>query len=95
MPKGYLVAHIRAHDMEKMQEFRALAAPAIKKFGGRVLVTNPAPEVKEGPDSGIAVVIEFEDMDAARAFYHSQDYSEARAIREQAAETDLILVEGL
>ncbi|MCA0872019.1 DUF1330 domain-containing protein [Seohaeicola saemankumensis] len=95
MPKGYLIAHIRAHDMEKMLEFRSLAGPAIKKFGGRVLVTNPTPEIKEGADSGIAVVIEFEDLDTARAFYHSDDYGAARAIREQAAETELLLVEGL
>lgn len=95
MPKGYLVAHIRAHDMEKMQAFRDLAIPAIAKFGGKVLVTNPAPEIKEGAESGTAVVIEFDDLDAARAFYHSDDYGAARAIREQAAETDLLLVEGM
>ena len=95
MPKGYLVAHIRVHDPEKIQEFRTLAMPAIAKYGGTVLVTNPAPEVKEGDESGIAVVIEFQDMDAARAFYHSDDYSAARAVRETGAVTDLILVEGM
>jgi len=51
--------------------------------------------VKEGDESGIAVVIEFQDMDAARAFYHSDDYSAARAVRETGAVTDLILVEGM
>ena len=95
MPKGYLIAHIRAHDFEKMQEFSALARPAISKYGGTVLVTNLSPTIKEGPDSGISVVIEFEDMAAAEKFYQSEDYTAAKAIRLLAAKTDLILVEGL
>lgn len=95
MPKGYLVAHIRVHDPVKIQEFRTLAKPAIAKYGGQVLVTSPAPEIKEGGDSGIAVVVEFKDMDTARAFYNSDDYTTARMVRELGAETDLILVEGL
>lgn len=95
MPKGYLIAHIRAHDFEKMQEFGALARPAVAKYGGTILVTNLNPTIKEGSDSGIAVVIEFENMDAAERFYHSEDYSAAKAIRLLAAETDLILAEGM
>jgi uncharacterized protein (DUF1330 family) len=33
-------------------------------------------------------------MEAARLWYHSRDYSEARAIREKAAKTRLYFVEG-
>lgn len=95
MPKAYLIAHIRAHNFEKMQEFGALARPAIAKYGGTVLVTNLSPTVKEGPESGIAVVVEFENLDAANLFYHSDDYTTAKAIRLLAAETDLIIAEGL
>lgn len=95
MPKGYLVAHIKVHDPNIIAEFRALAMPAIAKYGGRVLVTNPAPDIKEGADSGVAVVIEFDDMDTARKFYHSDEYTAARAVREKGADTDLLLVEGL
>ena len=95
MAKGYLIAHIRVHDMDKIQKFRALAGPAIAKFNGKVLVTNPGPDIREGADSDIAVVIEFERLDVARRFYESDDCTAARAIREQAAETDLILAEEL
>ena len=95
MPKGYLIAHIRAHDADRMQEFRDLAMPAIAKYDGRVLVSQPSPEIKEGDESGIAVVIEFEDLDTARIFYHSPEYTAARQVREEAAETDLLLAEGV
>ena len=95
MPKGYLVAHIRVHDAEGFKKFGEIAMPAIAEFGGKVLVRNPNPEVLEGSDSGVAVVIEFESIENARNFYGSSAYTEAKAVRELAADTDLILVEGM
>ena len=67
----------------------------IAEYGGKVLVRNPNPEVLEGSDSGVAVVIEFESIENARNFYGSSAYTEAKAVRELAADTDLILVEGM
>ena len=95
MPKGYLVAHIRVHDAEGFKKFGEIAMPAIAEYGGKVLVRNPNPEVLEGSDSGVAVVIEFESIENARNFYGSSAYTEAKAVRELAADTDLILVEGM
>ena len=95
MPKGYIIAHIRVHNPEVIAEFRALAQPAVAKYGGRALVTNPAPEIMEGAESGVAVVIEFDNMDTARQFYNSDEYTAARAVRETGSTTDLILVEGM
>lgn len=95
MAKAYIIAHIRAHDLEKMQEFSALARPALSKYGGTVLVMNMKPEIKEGPESGNAVVAEFESLEAANTFYHSDDYTAAKAVRLLAATTDLIIAEGV
>jgi len=95
MPKGYLIAHIRAPDFEKMQVFGVLARPTVSKCGGTILVTSLNPTIKEGPKSGIAVALEFENMDAAECFYHFEDYKAAKAIRLLAAGTDLILAEGM
>ena len=95
MSKGYLIAHIRVQDKEAFEEFKQMSGAAIKAHNGRVLVRNPAPDHREGGAEGLAIVIEFESLDAARAFYESDAYSEARAVRERISETDLILVEGL
>ena len=43
----------------------------------------------------LTIVIEFESIENARKFYESDKYTEARAVRESAADTDLILVEGM
>lgn len=95
MAKGYLIAHIRVQDKEAFEEFKRLSGAAIKAHNGKVLVRNPNPDHREGAAKGLAIVIEFESLEAAQAFYDSQAYSEARAVREKISDTDLILVEGL
>ncbi len=95
MPKGYLIAHIRVHDKEAFEEFKQLSGAAIKAHNGRVLARNPSPDHREGAAQGLAIVIEFDSLQAAQAFYDSEAYSQARAVREKISETDLVLVEGL
>ncbi len=95
MPKGYLIAHIRVRDADAFEEFKQLSGAAIKAHGGKVLVRNPAPDHREGAAEGLAIVIEFESLAAARAFYESDAYIKARGVRENISDTDLILVEGL
>ena len=40
--------------------------PVITEHGGKVLVRNLSPEMLEGSNSGVAVVIEFESIENAR-----------------------------
>lgn len=95
MPKGYLIAHIRVRDPDAFEEFKQLSGAAIKAHSGKVLVRNPSPDHREGAAEGLAIVIEFESLAAARAFYESDAYIKARGVREKISDTDLILVEGL
>ena len=95
MSKAYLVAHIRIHDKEAFEKFKAMSGPAIADHGGRVLARSPSPDHREGDLRGLTIIIEFEEMDAARGFYESDAYTAARAVRETAAETDLMLVDGV
>ena len=95
MAKGYLVAHIRVHDKEGCEKFKKMSGPVISEQGGKVLVRIPSPDVREGSDSGLSIVIEFESIEGARNFYESDKYTEARAVRELASDTELILVEGM
>ena len=94
MNKGYLVAHLRVHDKDGFEKFKQMAGPTIAEYGGKVLVRDPNPDVREGKESGIALVIEFENIETAHKFYESEKYQAAKAVRELAADNDLILVEG-
>lgn len=51
-------------------------------------------DVLEGPPTEGVAVLRFPDMDAARAWYNSPAYQEAREHRFKGAEYRLLLVEG-
>ena len=95
MSKGYLIAHLKELDQEGMDKFRQMAGPTIGEYGGKVLVREPSPDVREGDNLGTVVVIEFESIDVARKFYESEKYQEAKAVRELASKAHLVLVEGV
>ena len=94
MPKGYLIANISVHDNEGFEEFKKISGPVISEYGGKILVRNPNPEIREGKKFDISIVLEFENIESARQFYESKKYTLARKVREKASKTDLILVEG-
>ncbi len=95
MAKGYIIAHIDVSDAETFAEFRRMSAPVIKEYGGQVLVGAKQAEQREGTAKPLTIVVEFPDLDTARRFYESQGYTDAKALRERAAMTDLQIVEGV
>jgi uncharacterized protein (DUF1330 family) len=94
MAKGYWVAHVDVSDPEAYKAYVAANGPAFAAFGGRFLVRGGKCEVVEGKARSRNVVIEFESYEKALACYHSAEYTAARKLRERAAESDAIVIEG-
>lgn len=59
------------------------------------LVAYGAMEAFEGVAPDGIVLLEFPNADAAKAWYHSDDYQVAVALRKKAADYRVIMVEGL
>ena len=93
----YVIAHARnATDHAKLEEYRAINGQVVERHGGRFLVRGGAIEVVEGGfGSERIVVMEFPDEAAARAWYDDPEYVEARKLRLEASETDVLFVEGV
>jgi uncharacterized protein (DUF1330 family) len=95
MTKAYMVVDAKSTDPERMVEYRRLSSIAVDKFGGRFLVRGAAYETLEGQwQPQRLVVIEFESMEKARAFYDSPEYVSARQARAGVSSFDMVLVEG-
>ncbi|MFS4436914.1 DUF1330 domain-containing protein [Paracoccaceae bacterium GXU_MW_L88] len=94
MPKGYWIAHITVTDPDLYPEYIKLDNPVIAEYGGVFLVRGGQCEAPESPQRDRHVVIEFKDYETARACYYSAGYQEAAKIRQRAAESDVIIVEG-
>lgn len=95
MPNAYVICDIEVTDPAAYEEYKKLSLPAVEKHGGRFVVRGGATEVLEGDRRpNRIVVLEFPSVEAARTWYDSPDYVEARRVREGAAQGSFILVEG-
>ena len=94
---AYVIAYAgNVRDPEAIAEYRRRNTDAVANHGGRFAVRGGEQELLEGDWPSLRiVVIEFPDMDAARAWYDSPAYLEARAQRAGAATGSLIAVEGV
>ena len=93
---AYLVANIEVSDPAAFEEYRKRVPATIAAHGGRYLCRGGAVEVLEGEfDAKRIVVLEFPSVAAARTWYASAEYQELLPLRERAAKTMLMMVEGL
>lgn len=93
---AYVIADVKVTDTVAYETYKALTPNAIAKNGGRFLSRGGETAVMEGgwrPNR--VVILEFPDMAAARAFYDSPEYREAREARRNAADFNMIIVDGL
>ena len=94
MPKAYWVARVSVKDEQRYPEYIAAAGAAIKQFGAKFIVRGGTFDLMEGNARERNVVIEFKDRATAIACYQSPEYRAARAIRQQYADADFIIVDG-
>ncbi|MGI9372959.1 MAG: DUF1330 domain-containing protein [Hyphomicrobiales bacterium] len=93
---AYVIARVNVTDPVQYETYKTLASAAIAKHGGTYLARGGETVTLEGADDGLRVVIlEFSNLDAAKAFYGSPEYKEARDARANAADGHFIAVDGL
>ncbi|MGI9607028.1 MAG: DUF1330 domain-containing protein [Acidimicrobiales bacterium] len=95
MAKGYVIFTEDVTDRDKMDAYAAKAVPTFLASGGKALIAGPAEEVPEGEWHGNqTVVLEFESLDAAKAWYHSDGYQAIIGEREAAATSNAVIFAG-
>src|ERR1700742_3598439 len=93
MPKGYVILTEAINDPEGMKAYGKAAGSAMG--GVKVLAVDTAPKVLEGNWHGDqTVVLEFESVDAARAWYESEGYQAAAKLRQGAAGRTAVIGSG-
>src|ERR1051326_3321509 len=93
---AYLIVNIAVHDDKTYAEYRAGVNESVRAAGGEYLVRGGHVDVLEGdwrPER--VVVIRFPAVDAAKSWWGSSAYSELKRMRQAAAVTQMILVEGM
>ena len=92
-PKGYVILTEEIKDPEGMKAYGQAAGAAMG--GVKVLAVDAKPQVLEGNWHGHqTVVLEFESVEAAQAWYDSEAYRAARELRQAAADTNAVILSG-
>jgi uncharacterized protein (DUF1330 family) len=92
---AYVVVDIDVTDPVRYEEYKKLAAPTVAAYGGRYVVRGGATETLEGDwTPKRLVVLEFDSVEQAKAWWSSPEYSPAKALRQQTANTEMVVAEG-
>lgn len=93
---GYIIAEVAVRDPDEYAEYRKLVPATLVPYGGRFIVRGGESVGLEGtPPAQRTVIIEFPSLAQAKAWWASQEYAAAKAIRQRTAESRLIAVAGV
>jgi uncharacterized protein (DUF1330 family) len=92
---AYVIGEVEVTDPKAYEGYKALAEASIKKHGGKYLVRGGACEAVEGAPAKRVVILEFPSTAAAYGWYRSEDYAPGLKLRQQAARSRLMIVEGV
>lgn len=93
---AFLIVDTKIENPDKYEEYKKLARPIAEKFGGVYRARGGELDVRETDlwTPTRVVIIEFPDMDSARAFFDSAEYAPVKPMRRDNASCTLFIVEG-
>ncbi len=93
---AYVVVEVEVRDTDRYEDYKRMVPPTLAPYGGRFIVRGGAAEALEGGWSPKRVVIvEFPSVERAKAWWNSEEYAEAKALRQATADTRMIVVAGI
>jgi uncharacterized protein (DUF1330 family) len=93
---AYVVVNITIRDAVRYDEYKRMATPTVSAYGGRYVARGAPVDVREGgwiPSR--LVILEFPNLERARAWWDSPEYAPAKALRQSCADTQLVITEGV
>jgi uncharacterized protein (DUF1330 family) len=93
---AYVIVETDVTVPEQYERYKAASPAAIAAGGGRFLVRGGELIVLEGDwRPSRLVMLEFEDLQAAKRWYESEVYQEAKKLRVGAAHLRVVAVQGV
>ena len=93
---GYVIAEVTVTDPPGFEKYRQMVGPTVARYGGRFVVRGGKTETVEGQwEPTRLIVLEFESTARAKEWWASEEYREAKALRQRTARTNAVIVEGV
>ncbi len=94
-PPAYYIADFELTDPVGIRPYSAGVAATFEPFGGKFIVRGGEIATLEGERSkGRLVVIAFDSMEKAQAWYNSPEYQKLKPIRQMSGNSRTFIVEG-
>jgi uncharacterized protein (DUF1330 family) len=93
---AYVIVQVEVKDPVRYDDYKKMVPPSIEKFGGRFLVRGGKTHTLEGNWAPKRfVMVEFPNVEQAKAWWDSPEYRAARDLRWATAESQMIIAEGI
>ncbi|WP_202586787.1 DUF1330 domain-containing protein [Burkholderia sp. KCJ3K979] len=93
---AYYIADFELTDPEGIKPYRDQVDATFQRYGGRYIVRAAHVDGLEGsPPNHRLIIIEFDSLELARAWYNSPEYARIRPFRQRSGHTNAYIVEGL
>ena len=94
-PPAYLVAEGTVVDRATFNTYAQQIPGTLAPFGGHFLVSGGKVEALEGDPPKFSVIIAFDSVEKANAWWNSPAYEAIKPIRRASAKATLFIVEGV
>lgn len=92
---AYVIIVVNIHDQSEYEEYKKHTPGSLEEFGGKFVVRGgPVITLEGGWNPERIVVLEFPDVEKATSWWNSEVYNKAKVIRQRAAKTNMIVVQG-
>lgn len=93
---AYIVVEVDVHNQTEYEDYKKLTPGSLKNFQGKFIVRGGKTETLEGDWSPKRfVILEFPSIELAKAWWASEEYAPAKALRQRTATSKMIVVEGV
>jgi uncharacterized protein (DUF1330 family) len=93
---AYVVVQVEVEDPVRYEDYKPMVPPSLQPYGGRFVVRGGKVQTLEGDWAPKRfVMVEFPSVEKAKAWWASEEYKDAKALRQATSKTQMIVVEGI
>lgn len=93
---AYVIVDIDVTDPIEYEEYKKLAPAAVELYGGTYIARGGRTETLEGDwKPSRLVILQFDSSEQAKMWLNSDEYAAARSIRHRAANSQMVVIEGV
>jgi uncharacterized protein (DUF1330 family) len=93
---AYVIVQVEVTDSAGYDEYKKMVPSSLAAYGGKFAVRGGTCETLEGSwQPKRVVILEFPTMARAKQWWSSEEYRTAKALRQRAATSEMIVVEGV